>query len=96
MKRRELIRHLEENGCRQLREGGRHTIYVNPGQKKVSVESSWNVLGKNGVTCERVPEQAKPKPGGADPAPGSAAFVSEKGGRPGGAVCACTVKSNRW
>ena len=36
MKRRELIRHLEENGCRELREGGRHTVYVNPSQKKVS------------------------------------------------------------
>jgi len=36
MKRRELIRHLEENGCRQLREGSRHTIYVNPPQKKAS------------------------------------------------------------
>ena len=36
MKRRELIRHLEENGCLQLREGGRHTVYVNPRQKKVS------------------------------------------------------------
>ena len=36
MKRRELVRHLEENGCRTLREGTRHTIYVNPRQKKVS------------------------------------------------------------
>ena len=36
MKRRELIRHLEEKGCRGLREGSRHTIYVNPRQKKVS------------------------------------------------------------
>ena len=36
MKRRELIRHLEENGCQQLREGARHTMYVNPRQKKVS------------------------------------------------------------
>ena len=36
MKRRELIRHLEQNGCRELREGGRHTVYFNPRQKKVS------------------------------------------------------------
>lgn len=36
MKRRELIRYLEENGCLQLREGGRHTVYVSPRQKKVS------------------------------------------------------------
>lgn len=36
MKRRELIRHLEENGCRQLREGSRHTVYANPSEKRVS------------------------------------------------------------
>ena len=36
MKRRELLRHLEENGCRELREGSRHTIYVNPRTKKAS------------------------------------------------------------
>lgn len=36
MKRRVLIRYLVENGCRELREGARHTVYVNPRQKKVS------------------------------------------------------------
>jgi mRNA interferase HicA len=36
VKRRELIRHMEENGCLQLREGSRHTMYVNPRRKKVS------------------------------------------------------------
>jgi len=36
MKRRDLIRHLEINGCELLREGGNHTIYVNRGVKKVS------------------------------------------------------------
>lgn len=29
MKRRDLIRHLEANGCELLREGGNHTIYIN-------------------------------------------------------------------
>lgn len=29
MKRRDLIRHLEEHGCEFLREGAQHTIYVN-------------------------------------------------------------------
>ncbi|MBY0493762.1 MAG: type II toxin-antitoxin system HicA family toxin [Cyanobacteria bacterium] len=28
MKRRALVRHLEQNGCRLLREGGNHSIYV--------------------------------------------------------------------
>ena len=36
MKQRELIRHLEENGCVQLREGSRHTMHLNPRHKKVS------------------------------------------------------------
>ncbi|MBA3786184.1 MAG: type II toxin-antitoxin system HicA family toxin [Acidobacteria bacterium] len=30
MKRRDLIRHLEANGCRLLREGGSHSIWKNP------------------------------------------------------------------
>ena len=36
MKRLDLIRHLERNGCQFLREGGSHTIYVNRVKKKVS------------------------------------------------------------
>ena len=30
MKRRNLIRHLEQHGCYLDREGGRHSIYRNP------------------------------------------------------------------
>ncbi len=37
MKRHELIRHLESHGCRLLREGGRHTLYVNPADHQTSV-----------------------------------------------------------
>jgi len=36
MKRQELIRHLERQGCRLFREGGRHTIYFNPGNNQTS------------------------------------------------------------
>ena len=36
MKRRDLIRHLEAHGCRFRREGGSHTIYVNPAQRLTS------------------------------------------------------------
>lgn len=36
MKRRDLIRHLEEHGCEFLREGGSHTIYVNRQVQAVS------------------------------------------------------------
>ncbi|HLO47457.1 MAG TPA: type II toxin-antitoxin system HicA family toxin [Kamptonema sp.] len=36
MKRRELIQYLEANGCLLLREGGNHTIYYNPLNRKTS------------------------------------------------------------
>jgi predicted RNA binding protein YcfA (HicA-like mRNA interferase family) len=36
MKRRDLIRHLETHGCVLLREGGRHSVYVNHQRGKVS------------------------------------------------------------
>ncbi|KAB2833423.1 MAG: type II toxin-antitoxin system HicA family toxin [Candidatus Brocadia sp.] len=36
MKRRDLIRHLETQGCEFLREGGNHTVYVNRALKKIS------------------------------------------------------------
>jgi len=36
MKRVDLIRHIEASGCAFLREGGRHTVYVNPTAQKVS------------------------------------------------------------
>lgn len=34
MKRRELIRHLEANGCVLLREGHSHSIYENVAQNR--------------------------------------------------------------
>ena len=36
MKRLDLVRHLEANGCELLREGGSHTVYLNPQARKVS------------------------------------------------------------
>jgi len=36
MKRLELIRHLDAHGCRLLREGGNHTVYLNPETRKVT------------------------------------------------------------
>ena len=36
MKRRDLLRHLEQNGCELLREGGSHTVYANRTAKKAS------------------------------------------------------------
>ncbi len=36
MKRRDLIRHLESHGCELLREGGKHSVYVNRRARKTS------------------------------------------------------------
>jgi predicted RNA binding protein YcfA (HicA-like mRNA interferase family) len=36
MKRKDLIRHLKSHGCRLLREGGKHSIYVNPANNQTS------------------------------------------------------------
>ena len=36
MKRKDLIRYIEKNGCEFLRQGGDHTVYVNRKEKKVS------------------------------------------------------------
>jgi len=36
MKRRELIRHLNRHGCRLLREGRGHSVWVNPANKQQS------------------------------------------------------------
>ena len=36
MKRIDLIRHLETHGCRLLREGGNHSVYVNSTVNKVT------------------------------------------------------------
>ena len=36
MKRADLVRHLGRHGCELLREGGRHSIYWNPANRKTS------------------------------------------------------------
>lgn len=36
MKRLDLIRWLEQNGCELLREGGSHSVWVNRTKQKVS------------------------------------------------------------
>jgi mRNA interferase HicA len=36
VKRVDLIRHLEAHGCRLLREGGSHSVYVNDTARKIS------------------------------------------------------------
>jgi mRNA interferase HicA len=36
MKRRDLLQHLETHGCELLREGDKHSLYVNPANNQTS------------------------------------------------------------
>jgi predicted RNA binding protein YcfA (HicA-like mRNA interferase family) len=36
VKRLDLLRYLEAQGCRFIREGGNHTVYLNPVERKIS------------------------------------------------------------
>mgnify|MGYP000704004687 CR=1 FL=1 len=36
MKRQKLIKHLSEQGCELLREGGKHSWWINPAQNRRS------------------------------------------------------------
>jgi mRNA interferase HicA len=36
MKRKDLVRYIEENGCIFIREGARHTVYLNKTARKCS------------------------------------------------------------
>ncbi len=44
MKRSDLIRHLNANGCESLREGGRHSIYWNPANRRTSAVPRHNEI----------------------------------------------------
>ena len=47
MKRRDLIQHLEQHGCCLMREGGRHSIYVNPATRKVTAVPRHTEISEN-------------------------------------------------
>jgi hypothetical protein len=65
MKRRQLVRELEQHGCRLLRAGARHDIYWNPQTADASpspaipkLTSIWP--GTSGATCWAKVEPARP------------------------------------
>jgi predicted RNA binding protein YcfA (HicA-like mRNA interferase family) len=47
VKRRDLLRHLEQHGCEFLREGGNHTIYINRPVKKASTIPRHNEINQD-------------------------------------------------
>jgi predicted RNA binding protein YcfA (HicA-like mRNA interferase family) len=36
LKRSELVRHLKEQGCQDIRQGGRHEVWLNPANGKTT------------------------------------------------------------
>jgi hypothetical protein len=46
MKRRDLIAHLESHGCELLREGRRHSLYVNPAANVTSAVPRHNEVNE--------------------------------------------------
>ncbi|HUX35748.1 MAG TPA: type II toxin-antitoxin system HicA family toxin [Candidatus Paceibacterota bacterium] len=36
MKRRDFLKHLLKQGCVFVREGGKHSVFLNPGTKRIS------------------------------------------------------------
>jgi len=52
MKRRDLLQHLQSHGCQLLREGGRHSIYWNPQNRKTSAVPRHNEISEN--LCRRI------------------------------------------
>lgn len=45
MKRRELIRHLSDNGCFEVREGSRHSIWSNSRRDRRTAIPRHNEIG---------------------------------------------------
>ena len=52
MKRKKLIKHLENNGCEFLREGGNHTVFVNRRKRKVSTVPRHNEIDE--YLCKKI------------------------------------------
>jgi mRNA interferase HicA len=52
MKRVDLIQHLLEHGCYLLREGGRHSVYVNPQNNQTSAVPRHREV--NDFLCKRI------------------------------------------
>jgi mRNA interferase HicA len=44
MKRRDLVRHLEQQGCVLKREGGSHSVFVHPDKKTMSTVPRHNEI----------------------------------------------------
>jgi len=55
MKRHEFVKHLTNNGCRLLREGANHSIYINPINSKQSTVGRDQELSN--LFCKKICKQ---------------------------------------
>jgi predicted RNA binding protein YcfA (HicA-like mRNA interferase family) len=62
MKRRDLIRHIERHGCVFVREGGKHTIYINPAIQEMATVPRHREI-KEGTAAKICKELGIPQPG---------------------------------
>ena len=75
MKRHDLVRHLEQHGCHLLREGRRHSVFVNPAANATSTvprppRSTSSSPARSAATCKsRNLDGLLVQRGGADPDP---------------------------
>ncbi|MDH5680495.1 MAG: type II toxin-antitoxin system HicA family toxin [Spirochaetota bacterium] len=52
MKRYEFIKHLRQNNCELLREGSKHSVFWNPGNKKTSSVPRHKEIGNS--LCHKI------------------------------------------
>jgi len=62
VKRLDLLRHLERNGCQLLREGASHSVYVNRTARKVSTVPRHREVDEY-LTSKICKDLGVPKPG---------------------------------
>lgn len=55
MKRSALVKHLESNGCRLLREGGNHAIFINPKNGRQTAVGRHQEL--DNILCKKICKQ---------------------------------------
>lgn len=55
MNRKDFLKHLSQNSCILVREGNRHSVYINPINNRKSVVPRHKEL--NTFTCRKICEQ---------------------------------------
>jgi hypothetical protein len=61
MRRRDLLRHLARHGCEMLREGSKHTVYVNRQARTVSTIPGYHEI-KEVLVKKRCQDLEIPEP----------------------------------